>query len=104
MRMNFRKIDPCEDCRRNCEEPCWKVEHGLLVEIPCKIGDIVWVIRNYKGYKHPQKGIVKEMYFLKDMTLQIAVSHIARGEFGKTIFLTEAEALNAIKGERKNDE
>lgn len=23
---------PCEDCRRNCEEPCWKVEHGLLVE------------------------------------------------------------------------
>lgn len=24
---------PCEDCRRNCEEPCWKVEHGLLVEV-----------------------------------------------------------------------
>ncbi len=24
---------PCEDCRRNCDEPCWKVEHGLLVEV-----------------------------------------------------------------------
>lgn len=24
---------PCEDCRRNCEEPCWKVEHGVLVEV-----------------------------------------------------------------------
>lgn len=24
---------PCEDCRRNCEEPCWKVEHGALVEV-----------------------------------------------------------------------
>ena len=24
--------NPCEDCRRNCTEPCWKVDHGLLVE------------------------------------------------------------------------
>lgn len=24
---------PCEDCRRNCDEPCWKVEHGILVEV-----------------------------------------------------------------------
>jgi len=23
-------ISPCEDCRRNCEIPCWKVGHGLL--------------------------------------------------------------------------
>ena len=26
--------NPCEDCRRNCTEPCWKVDHGLLVEPP----------------------------------------------------------------------
>ena len=26
-----KNIDPCEGCRRNCEIPCWKVEHGLLV-------------------------------------------------------------------------
>ena len=24
---------PCEDCRRDCEVPCWKVDHGLLVEV-----------------------------------------------------------------------
>lgn len=89
---------PCEYCRRNCEEPCWKVEHGLLVEIPCKIGDIVWAIRSYKGHKHPQKGFVREMYFLPDMTLHIVVGHIARGEFGKTVFLTREEAEAALEG------
>lgn len=24
---------PCDDCRRDCEVPCWKVDHGLLVEV-----------------------------------------------------------------------
>ncbi len=23
---------PCEDCRQSCDIPCWKVDHGLLVE------------------------------------------------------------------------
>lgn len=23
---------PCEDCRQSCDVPCWKVDHGLLVE------------------------------------------------------------------------
>ena len=73
------------------------------VEIPCRIGDTVWAIRTCRGHKRPQKGLVKEMYFLPDMTLQIVVSRIARGKFGKTVFLTEAEALNAINGERKEN-
>lgn len=24
---------PCDDCRRGCEVPCWKVDRGLLVEV-----------------------------------------------------------------------
>lgn len=24
--------NPCDDCHRNCDIPCWKVDHGLLVE------------------------------------------------------------------------
>ncbi len=28
-----KEFDPCEDCNRNCEVPCWKVDHGLLVEV-----------------------------------------------------------------------
>lgn len=92
---------PCEDCRRSCDEPCWKVDHGILVELPCKIGDMVWVIRSYKGHDRPQMGVVSEMYFLKDMTLHIVVKHVARGEFGEKVFLTEADALDAIERRKK---
>lgn len=70
-------------------------------EVPCKIGDMVWAIRSYKGYEHPQMGVVSGMYFLPDMTLQIVVKHIARGKFGKTVFLTEADALDVIKEDSK---
>ena len=26
--------NPCENCRQSCDIPCWKVDHGLLVEPP----------------------------------------------------------------------
>lgn len=65
--------------------------NGVIVP-PCKIGDTMWAIRDYKGIKQLQKGIVSEMYFTKDMSLHIAVKYAARGEFGETIFLTREEA------------
>lgn len=70
------------------------------VEIPCRIGDRVWAIRNYGGHKHPQDGIVHEMYFTEGMRLIIHVKHIARGEWGKEIFATREEAVSAIMGGR----
>ena len=72
------------------------------VEVPCKIGDFVWAIRNFKGKKHPQRGIVSDMYFLKDMSLHIVVKYVARGKWGETIFATDKEAYAAI-GERKDN-
>lgn len=72
-------------------------------EVPCKIGDRVWAIRSYKGHKHPQDGIVSEMFFTKDMGLQIVVKHIARGEWGKTVFATREEAVAVIEGKRGTD-
>ena len=67
------------------------------VMVPCKIGDFVWAIRNYQGTPHPQQGKVSEMYFTKDMKLQIVVSHICRGYWGETIFATYEEAVKAIR-------
>lgn len=67
------------------------------VVVPCKIGEFVWAIRNYQGVPHPQQGKVSEMYFTKDMRLQIVVSHIARGYWGETIFATYGEAEKAIR-------
>lgn len=87
------------DCYRHLAETMADhlIKNGVIVP-PCKVGDTVWGIRNYRGKKHPQQGIVSEMYFLKDMTLQILVKHVARGKFGKTVFLTREEAEAALKG------
>lgn len=70
---------------------------GAFARLPCKIGDTVWGIRRYKGIKHPQQGVVSEMYFLPGMSLQIVVKHICRGGFGEKIFLTREEAERALR-------
>lgn len=72
------------------------------VKVPCKIGDFVWAIRSFKGKKHPQRGIVSDMYFLNDMRLQIVVKYVARGEWGKTVFATDTEAYAAIEERKRN--
>lgn len=77
-------------------------ETADAVEVPCKIGDFVWAIRSFKGHKQPQRGIVGDMFFTKDMKLMIVVKYVARGEWGKTVFATDKEAYAAI-GERKDE-
>lgn len=72
---------------------------GRLVMLPCKIGDTVWVIRNYRGVNHPQLGEVSEMFFDVDMALQIVVKHVGRGKFGEKVFRTLEEAEQALKGD-----
>jgi hypothetical protein len=77
-------------------------EQGLLLRMPCKVGDTMWAIRDYRGVAHAQQGFVNEMFFTKEMKLMIVVKNIARGEFGKTVFLTKEEAeqkLAEMKGE-----
>lgn len=71
-------------------------EQGLLLRLPCKNGDVVWAIRNYKGIKHVQKGFVNEMFFTQEMKLCIVVKNVARGFWGETIFLTQEEAEKAL--------
>ena len=76
------------------------IMEGLMISLPCKIGDRVYAIRNYKGVKHAQEGIVAEMFFTLEMKLHIVVKHVARGEWGKTVFATHEEAEAAL-AERK---
>lgn len=73
-------------------------EQGKLVALPCKVGDEVWVIRNYKGTNVPLCGTVREMVYLEDMRLGIAVKHVGRGFWGVNIFATREEVEAALKG------
>lgn len=67
---------------------------------PCKIGDEVWGIRNYKGKKHPQRGRVNEMFYRSDMSLLITVKHVCRGTWGVNVFPTFEAAEAALRGGR----
>lgn len=68
--------------------------------IPCRVGDLVWVIRSYHGVKHPQQGRVSDLYITRDLRLVITVKHIARGEWGKEVFATCEEAQAEIDRHR----
>ena len=91
---NAEIIAGCVDITRRLIENAPTVD---AVEVPCKIGDFVWAIRSYHGKKHPQRGIVSDMYFLKDMSLQIVVKYVARGKWGENIFASDKEAYEAIE-------
>ena len=84
----YRKLAEIED----------KIENGALIELPCKVGDKVWIILN-------------ELWTLKpfvDESVAKSVSQIVHwiefDELGTLVFLTKAEAeakLLQLKGERK---
>lgn len=116
-------ITKCELCREKCPQAQMahnaalgrmyatkefiafqkKIDEGKIIELPCKIGDYVWAIRNFNGHKHPQRGVVSDMYFTRDMQLNIVVKYVARGKWGETVFATDAEAYAVINGERKEE-
>lgn len=92
------------------EIPVWRINEIIdaqitqpVINVPCKIGDIVWAIRSYKGVPKPQQGRVSDMIITPQGDLQIVVSHIARGAWGLVVFPTEELAQYAIdNGSYKN--
>lgn len=57
-----------------------RTERKAIV-LPCRIGDRVWAIRNYKGTKRATEGIVSEMFYTANMELCIVVKSVARGKW-----------------------
>lgn len=95
-RYAWQDYDTVEDALRN-------IPAVDAVVLPCKVGDTVWGIRNYKGINHPQQGKVDQMYYTNDMRLHIKIKHICIGEWGKKIFPTREEAEAALKRRGKNE-
>lgn len=73
------------------------------VELPCKIGDKVWIARRYKCHKKPRWGIVSEMFFTENMELCIVVKGVARGKWGVDVFSTYEEAEAQIERNNRKD-
>ena len=83
---------PLEDVYKDIMDVVRKLPEEPSGKLPCKIGDRVWAIRNWKGVPNASEGIVSEMFFNKDMELMIVVKHIARGKWGEKVFATQEDA------------
>ena len=74
-------------------------KEGRLVVLPCKVGDTVWrIIRD--GEPHITRDEVCDMYFADDMTpcVELVGGRVTFTEkFGKTVFLSRAEAERALQ-------
>ena len=73
----------------------------MIVNIPCRVGDMVWGIFRGGGNARPKLGRVREIYFCNsDMTPAIQVQKVCIGHLGKDVIDTEKEAWEAIERER----
>ena len=105
VRLNVKELDSvleCDDCKhfKDC---------ARFVELPCKVGDTVFVVEE----------IAEERKIIKDHVETIGIGYYADGvniyqfdgiktdgyfeDFGKTVFLTREEAEQALKGRENNE-
>ena len=92
-------------------------EQGLLLRLPCKVGDTVWVITSpfnvFEGIEYNEnlrdecyESFISSVTFYKNsvqyrinakVTNHFIIAYYCEQDFGKTIFLTRAEAEQKLK-------
>lgn len=92
MKKMIRKLAAYEDLE----------EQGLLVRLPCKVGDIMFRIN--KGAKNPiieltvtQINITRRSYNLEVIDRDCGELMCFKNDIGKTIFLTREEAAKKLE-------
>lgn len=75
-------------------------EHGLLLRLPCKVGDTIWNysyfgLREYK-VTHIDFNRSGDLYFDCECGVAYAIKCYTE-DFGKTVFLTKSEAEARLK-------
>ena len=90
-----------------------KIENGTLIELPCKVGDTVYWCAEFPHSKEIDVcfGKVKQITINPQGLLWFSISvrvgrrfDTLKEDFGKTIFLTKAEAeakLKELQGDRE---
>lgn len=92
-------------------------EQGMLVRLPCKVGDMVWdndfgYLEQYEikafsygycdSYVEPGIGIEDEIIFYYENYTRSITGAFPMSEIGKTVFLTREEAEKKLEGMKKN--
>ncbi len=108
---NDDELDNCIDCAKEHEQLAeWLEElkeykqleeQGLLLELPCKVGDTVYV--KMQSGEYAEAEVRDFTYFLTCGFCIVVTSdkfgkrNISLSEFGKTVFLAQAEAEEVLK-------
>ena len=107
--ITIRECSFAKDKRPTCEELAdFMLARGVIVP-PCKVGDVVWMVRNFQIERWKVVDIVKAASYMK-----LGIKFIARGVrsapvlintscIGEIVFLTCEEAEAAL-AERRNHE
>lgn len=119
-REQFEELDECGatiiDCLYKLKQYEDLEEQGLLLKLPCKVGDVVAIVLMIPstGRKYIEQAEIKEINIGKHHTrkdIQLKVEPIAKrgttykyyfSEWGKNIFTTLAEAEKALEMEKKD--
>ncbi len=119
-KLNFKECENCKHwngCISNCFSVCGKPldalkefkelkdleEQGRLLKLPCAVGDIVYVINN-KNNTVSEEKVYDIQYrgetYKKGQRIFMNIGALVYFEmdFGKTVFLTRAEAEQALGG------
>lgn len=95
--------DLCGVQKRELLKTIAMIKQGRLIELPCAVGDTVWMVVDNREFKEHMKGCYPPAEELPDL-------HISEHDFsllhlpsmGKRVFLTKEEAeakLAELKGE-----
>lgn len=95
------KNAPDEEILERLAELEDKIENGTLVELPCKVGDIIYeVFKNHKPPFIQQTNVEKIIITEKGLKLKLARNSFYEtsiASLGKIIFLTEDEARKKLE-------
>ena len=89
---------------KKCDEYARAEEQGLLLRLPCKVGDTVYAIgfNNNKPFVY-ESVVLNILITEKEIVFNVKVdefeinSQLKQSMFGRTVFLTQAEAEQKLK-------
>lgn len=71
-------------------------EQGLLLRLPCKVGDVVYILTPKKN-DYIETNIKRIVVYDNDIEIVTCICVRNIKEIGKTVFLTKEEAVQALE-------
>ena len=94
------------NCALNCkwEEAAWSKlaayedaeEQGLLVRLPCNVGDVLWWADAFGDIRNSKVNSMFIEQGIDGVVIETMIANVNSKDIGKTVFLTREEAEAAL--------